>query len=72
MAEAAPWGLSSPELSKQEQSMFNYRGWFVSSNTPARGQLVISSMISYAFDAVDDMDNNDYVTAVIKPSLQVV
>ena len=34
MVEAPPWDSWSLELSKQEQSMFDYRGQFVSPNTP--------------------------------------
>ena len=38
MVEAPQWDPSSPEYSHQEQSMFNYRGRFVSPNTPTREQ----------------------------------
>ena len=30
LVEAPPWDLLSPEFSKQEQGMLDYRGWFVS------------------------------------------
>ena len=32
-----PWDPSSPEFTRQEQSMFDYSGWFVSTKGPARG-----------------------------------
>ena len=55
--------------------MFDYRGRFVSPNTPARGQLFINSVISYAFDAADVMDDDNYATLldsyVTTSSLQV-
>ena len=35
-AEAPPWDPSCPEFSCQEQSMFDYRGQFVSPITPAK------------------------------------
>ena len=53
--KAPPWNPSSPEYSLQEQSIFNYRGRFVSPNTPARGQLFITSVTSYAYDSADVM-----------------
>ena len=37
MVEAPLWDPSSPEYSCQKQSMFDYRGWYVRPNTPARG-----------------------------------
>ena len=37
MAEALPWIPSGPDYSCQKQSIFDYRGWFVSPNTSARG-----------------------------------
>ena len=64
MTEALIWDPSSPEFSKQEQSMFNYREWFVSPNTPARGQLFIKSVTLYAYDAADVMDHDNYVTVM--------
>ena len=36
MAESPPWDPFSPDLSFQEQSMFNCRAQFVSPNDPAR------------------------------------
>ena len=60
--EAPLWNLSSPEFSRQEQNMLNYRGWFVSSNTATRGQLFINSVTWYAYDAADAMDDVNYAT----------
>ena len=55
--------------------MFNYRGQFVSPNTPPRGQLFTNSVILYAYDAADVMDDNNYATVlesfVTTSSLQV-
>ena len=62
MAKAPLWDPSSPEYSYQEQSMFNYRGQFVSPNTPARGQLFINSVTPYAYDATDVMDDDNYIS----------
>ena len=39
--------------------MFNYRGWFISLNTPARGQLFTNSVTLYAYDAADVMDDDN-------------
>ena len=64
MTKAPPWNLLCPEFSRQEQSMFHYRGWFVSPNTPTRGQLFINSVTWYAFDVADVMDNNNYATVL--------
>ena len=44
--------------------MFDYRGLFVSPNTPARGKFFIDSITSYAYDAADDMDNGNYATVL--------
>ena len=57
MVEAPPWDL-------QKQSMFDYRGWFVSPNTQARGQLFINAATSYAYDAADVMDDDNYATVL--------
>ena len=62
MVEAPPWYPSSPETSHQEQSMFDYRGWLVSPNTPAREQLFINSVTSSAYYAVDVMAKDNYAT----------
>ena len=55
--------------------MFNYRGWFVSPNTPARGQLFINSLMLYSFDAADVIDDDNYAIVlesfVSTSSLQV-
>ena len=64
MTEALIWDPSRAEFSKQEQSMFNYREWFVSPNTPARGQLFIKSVTLYACDAADVIDDDNYVTVL--------
>ena len=69
MVEAPPWDPSNPDYSQQEQSMFDYRGWFVSPNTPARGQLYINSVTAYAYDAANVMDDDNYAT-VLDSSLQ--
>ena len=44
--------------------MFDCRMWFVSLNTPARAQLFINSVISYAYDAADLMDKDNYATVL--------
>ena len=62
MTEALLWNPSSPQYHRQEQSMFNYRGRYVSPNTPARGQVFINSVTLYAYDAADFMDDNNYTT----------
>ena len=54
MAETPLWNPSSPEFSRQEQSMLDYS---VSPTTPARGQIFINSITLYAYDAADVMDN---------------
>ena len=64
MAEAPPWDSSSPEFSRQEQSMFDYRGRFVGPNTPAREQLFINSVALYAYDAECVMDVDIYATVL--------
>ena len=38
--------------------------WFVSPNTPARGQLFINSFILYAYDTADDKDDDNYATVL--------
>ena len=55
-------GLSSQQFNRQEQSTFNYKGWFVSPNTPAGGQLFINFVILYAYYAAGVMDDNNYAT----------
>ena len=62
MVKVPLWDLSSPWYSHQEQSMFDYRGWFVSPNTTPRGQLFINSVTSYAYDAADVRDDDNYAT----------
>ena len=59
-----PWDPSSPEFNMHEQNMFNYRAQFVSPNTPARGQLYINSVTSYAYDAASVMDDDNYATVL--------
>ena len=44
--------------------MFYYRGQFVSPSTPARGQFFINFVMSYAYDAEDVMDDNNYATVL--------
>ena len=44
--------------------MFNYREQFVSPNTPAMGESFIDSVILYAYDAADVMDNDNYATVL--------
>ena len=55
--------------------MFDYRGRFVSPNSPARGQLCINSVTLYAYDAADVMADDNYATVldsyVTASSLQV-
>ena len=60
--ETPPWDLTSSDYSQQEQSMLDYRGRFVSPNTPATGQLFINSVTLYAYD--DVMDDDNYVTVL--------
>ena len=55
---------SSSEFSRQEQSKFDYRGHFVSPNTPARGELLINSVKKYAYDVADVMDDDNYATVL--------
>ena len=62
MAKAPPWNPSSPDFSRQEQNMLNYRGWFVIPNTSPRGQLFIKSVTLYAYNAADVMDDDKIVT----------
>ena len=73
--EASSWDLSSPEFSRQVQSILDHRGQFVIPTTPARGQLFISSVTLHAYDAADVMDDDNYTTMleyfVIFSSLQV-
>ena len=64
MSKALLWDLLSTEFSRQEKSMFNYRGWFVSHNTPARRQVLINSITSCAYDAADVMDNDSDATVL--------
>ena len=64
MAEAPLWDTSSHEFSRLEESMFDYRGWFVNSYTPPRVKLFISYVTSYAYDAANIMDNNNYDTVL--------
>ena len=64
MVETPPWDLSSTEFIRQEQSMFDYRGQFVSPNTPARVQLFINSVTSCAYDATDVMNDDNYATVL--------
>ena len=61
IVQVPPLDLSSPEFSSQEQSMFIYRGQFVSPNTPPRGQLFTNSVTSHAYAAADFMDHDNYV-----------
>ena len=63
-AEDPSWDPLSSEFSRQAQSMFDYRGWFVSPNTPAKGQLFMNSVTSYAYDAPDATDDDSYATVL--------
>ena len=63
-AEASPWDPLNAEFSRQEQSMFDYWGWFVSPNTPARVQLFFNSVTLFSYDAADVIDNDNYVTVL--------
>ena len=49
--------------------MFDYRLWLVSFNLPARGQLFVNSIILYACDAADVMDDDNYTTVLERLSL---
>ena len=64
MVEAPPWDPPIPEFSRQEESMFDYRGWLLGYNTSSRGQLFINSVTSYAYDAADVMDDDNYATVL--------
>ena len=44
--------------------MFDYRGWFVNPNTPAKGQFFINSVALYAYDAADVIDDDNYATVL--------
>ena len=72
MFEAPPWDLSSPELNRQNQNIFDYRRQFVSIITPAREQLFINSVTCYAYDAADVMDNDNYAAVLEKFSQYLV
>ena len=63
-AETPPWDPSSSDYKQQKQSMINYRGRFVSPNTPAREQLYINSVILYAYDAADVIYDDNYATVL--------
>ena len=65
MPEASSWNLPSPEFSRQEQSMFKYRGQFASPNIAAMRQLYIDSVTSYAYDAADVLDDDNYATVLL-------
>ena len=64
LVEAPPWGPSSPDFNRQEQSIFDYRWQFVSLNTPARGQWFINSVTMYAYDAADAKDDDNCATVL--------
>ena len=64
MKEAQPQDPSSVEFSRQEQSMFDYGGWFVSPNAPERGQLFINSVTLYAYEAADVTKDDNYATVL--------
>ena len=74
MVEASSWDLSSPEFSRQGQSMLDYRGWFVILNTLESRHLFIEAVNLCA--AGDVMDNNNFNTVlesfVLTLLLQVV
>ena len=62
MTKTPPWDLSNPEYCKQKQRMFHYRGLFVHANTPTKGQLFFSSVLSYTYDAADVMNHSNFAT----------
>ena len=64
MVEAPLWDPSSPEFSRQEQSTLNYRGWFIISNTPTRGQIFINPIILYVYDARDVIVYDNFSTVL--------
>ena len=64
MIKAPTWDLLSPEFSKQEQNMFDERGWFLICNTPAWKQLFLNSVTLYSYDAAYVMDNDNYATVM--------
>ena len=43
----------------------NYKGWFVSPNTPTRGLLFYNSVTSYAYGVVNVMEDNNYATVFL-------
>ena len=54
--------------------MFDYRGHFVTSNTPASGLLFANSVTLHAHDATDLMDDDKFVTVLesfVNTSLQL-
>ena len=62
--EVPTWDPSSPEYSRQEQNMFEYRRHIVSPTTPARGQIFINSLTLYAYVVADVMDDDNYTTVL--------
>ena len=62
--EVTPWDLSSPEFSRQEQSVLDYRGWFVIPNAPERGKTCTISVTWYAYDAEDILDDGNFATVL--------
>ena len=62
MTEGPLCNPSHPEFNRQEQIMFNYRGWFVIPTTPWRRQFCINSVKLYAYDAADIMDDENFAT----------
>ena len=74
MVGAPPWDPSSPAYSRHEQSMLDYKGWFVIPTTLARAQSFIKTAKLNAYDVADDMNDNNFATVlesiVIMSSLQ--
>ena len=75
MMKAQPWDPSSPKFSQMEQSMLNYRQWFVAPVNPAKGQLSIKFVISHACNVAYVVDHNNFASPleiyVIILSLQI-
>ena len=60
--EASPLDSSSTEFIRQEQSMLDYRGWFVIPTTPTRRPLYLNFVTLYAHYAADVIDDDNLIT----------
>ena len=64
--EELPWDPSMNEYSERETQMIDNRGQISIPATVARGQVFVSTVVSYslAYNATDVMDNDKLVTAL--------